>query len=167
MRKMPKPGEVYRHFKGNVYEIITLAHHTETDEMMVVYRPYDKMGETFARPLDMFLSEVDHDKYPDVSDRYRFTLLDENDEGAIEGAASRGLNPLLTEFLDAETYEEKLGKFISMRSKVNKEVLEYVAISLDINAPSEDVDEKYEQILSKLKALERYECNRLRRDNET
>lgn len=166
MRNMPKPGEIYRHFKGNLYEIITLAQNTETDEMMVVYAPYDKKGGAYVRPLDMFLSEVDHDKYPEVSDRYRFTLLEENDEGAIEGAAQRGLNPLLTEFLDADSYEDKLGKFISMRGKVNKEVLEYVAMSLDISAPSEDPDEKYDQILAKLKALERFECNRLRRDNE-
>ena len=164
MRSIPKPGEIYRHFKGNIYKVITLAMHTETEEMMVVYGPEDGKGGAYVRPLDMFLGEVDHEKYPEVTDRYRFTLLEEDDEAAIESAAQRGLNPLLTAFLDAQTYEDKLGKLIAMRGKVNVDVLDYVAMSLDVSAPAEDPDEKYEQILAKLKALERYECSRLRKD---
>lgn len=164
MRNIPRPGEVYRHFKGNIYKIITLAMHTETEEMMVVYAPENGKGGAYARPLSMFLEEVDHDKYPEVTDKYRFTLLDENDEEARESAASRGLNPLLTAFLDATSYEDKLGKYMDMRGKVGSEVLDYVALSLDITVTEEDVDEKYLEILTKLKALERYECNRLRRD---
>ena len=68
-------GQKYRHFKGNIYEIIELATHTETLEKMVVYKCGDKV---WVRPIDMFLSEVDHEKYPEVKQKYRFELI-END----------------------------------------------------------------------------------------
>ena len=75
-RKEPKRHEIFKHFKGNHYEIIAVGHHSETKERMVVY--YDISGKNSTidnpciRPLDMFMSEVDHDKYPDVTQKYRF-----------------------------------------------------------------------------------------------
>ena len=75
-RNTPNPTEVYRHFKGNYYKIIAVGHHSETGEKLVVY--YDISGQNSTindpciRPLDMFMSEVDHDKYPDVMQKYRF-----------------------------------------------------------------------------------------------
>ena len=61
----PKKGEIYRHFKGNLYEVLALAMHTETEESMVVYKEVD--GEkTYVRPLEMFVSKVDKEKYPEV-----------------------------------------------------------------------------------------------------
>ena len=75
-RETSKLGDVYRHFKGNYYMIIAVGHHTETKEKMVVY--YDRSGENSninnpcIRPLDMFMSEVEHQKYPDVTQKYRF-----------------------------------------------------------------------------------------------
>ena len=67
----PKKGEIYRHFKGNVITILEIAKHTETLEEMVVYM-HD--GEIWVRPMEMFLSKVDHEKYPDVKQKYRFQL---------------------------------------------------------------------------------------------
>lgn len=64
---------LYRHFKGNYYYVEGLADHSETKEPMVVYRPlYGDAERLYVRPLDMFLSEVDHEKYPEVKQKYRF-----------------------------------------------------------------------------------------------
>lgn len=71
-----KINSIYRHFKGNYYLVVDIASHSETKEKYVVYRRLYGDGSLWIRPLDMFLSEVDHEKYPDVTQKYRFELQD-------------------------------------------------------------------------------------------
>ena len=66
---------IYSHFKGGKYKVITTAQHTETGEMLVIYISMGIGGNIYARPIDVFLSEVDHEKYPDVKQKYRFEYI--------------------------------------------------------------------------------------------
>ena len=67
---------VYKHFKGDYYLVEDLARDSETDEEVVIYRKLYGDGSLWVRPLSMFLSEVDHERYPNVKQRFRFELVD-------------------------------------------------------------------------------------------
>ena len=71
MRKIKLKG-VYQHFKGKYYIVEDIAYDSETEEEYVVYRALYGDNRLWIRPLKMFLSEVDHDKYPDIKQKYRF-----------------------------------------------------------------------------------------------
>ena len=64
-----KENTIYKHFKGGLVYVIGISKHTETMEELVIYVNNAKIR---ARPYDMFISEVDHNKYPDIKQKYRF-----------------------------------------------------------------------------------------------
>lgn len=78
MERKIKPNTIYRHFKGSRALVLTLCKHSETNEDMVVYACIGNGDDSnhhdgiYVRPLSMFLSEVDHVKYPNVKQKYRF-----------------------------------------------------------------------------------------------
>lgn len=95
MNRSFNKGDIVRHFKRELashdeleknpnkylYEIIGTSRNTETKEELMIYKPLYKTGcvddvDYAARPLDMFMSEVDHEKYPDIKQKYRFELND-------------------------------------------------------------------------------------------
>ncbi|MBE6154896.1 MAG: DUF1653 domain-containing protein [Firmicutes bacterium] len=76
MRKI-KVGKKYKHFKGNIYEVLIIAKDSETLEDVVIYKEIGK-NNYWARLYNMFNSEVDHEKYPDIKQKYRFEEIETN-----------------------------------------------------------------------------------------
>ena len=82
-------GDIVKHFKREtienpateyLYRIVAFAHHSETDEMLVVYAALYPPFKTCARPYDMFMSEVDREKYPNIKQKYRFEVVQRSEE---------------------------------------------------------------------------------------
>lgn len=164
MSFIPRPHEIYKHFKGNLYQITAVAQHTETDELLVVYQALYGEFKTYARPLDMFLSEVDREKYPDVKQKYRFELQSDNAERQSEREEEPqnfALDPQVMEFLDADSYEKRLNILTGMHHRITDDMITTMAVACDIEVPDGDTESRYASLKSCLITLEKYECNRL------
>ena len=76
MERQIQLKRVYRHFKGLYYWVSEIGIDSETEEELVIYKQLYAPYKTYVRPLDMFMSEVDREKYPDVKQKYRFELCE-------------------------------------------------------------------------------------------
>ncbi|NBK93546.1 DUF1653 domain-containing protein [bacterium 1XD21-13] len=131
---------------------MAVATHSETGEQMVVYQDQYREEKTWVRPYEMFVSEVDHEKYPEVTQKYRFEEVEEPTE----------VNPMLVRFLDTETYRDKLELFQSWAGYEDDNLFESIAASLDIGLAAGSTQDKYRQILNCLKTMEHFETDRFR-----
>ena len=182
MSFIPRPHEIYKHFKGDLYQITAVAQHTETGEQLVVYQALYGDFKTYARPLDMFLGEVDREKYPDAAQRFRFELQSDNphrqkereldtravseteDQEGMDMAEAEQLDidPQVLEFLDADSYEQRLNILAGLHHRVTDDMITTMAVACDIEVPDGETEERYASLKSCLLTLEKYECNRLR-----
>ncbi len=190
MERMPRSGELYRHFKNKLYQIVTVATHSETREQLVIYQALYGDYQVYARPLEMFVSEVDHVKYPEVTQKYRFERVEQpvqeqlqempkqSEAGAVpvtpklqeasvspemlQSATDGGVNPKLLAFLDADDMEEKYHILVSMRDEVDDQLINNMAVAVDVVIPDGDVSKRYEQLKNCIKTRQRYETDRLR-----
>lgn len=221
MERIPKSGEFYRHFKNKLYQVITVATHSETGEQLVIYQALYGDYKTYARPLAMFTSEVDHEKYPEVTQKYRFERVEPGDwEKHVEqasawedtGAASDAdcdgaekfpdtagyrkceevqtqeniaqgtaqitedsrtvenqadeskaqINPKVLEFLDTEDFDERYNILVSMRDELDDQMVNILAVALDVVIPEGRIEERYDALKNCLRTRQRYESTRLR-----
>ena len=183
-------GGFYRHFKDKLYQVKGTAIHSETKEKMVIYQGLYGSYEMYVRPYDMFLSEVDHIKYPDVVQKYRFELIDiktgksleadyEENNQNMESEKSEESEELeesekseeseeseedskLIRFLDAYDYKEKLDILTSMRGELNDGLIDIMAESIEVAVPEGDITDRYNSLRKCLMAHTKYEGLRLR-----
>lgn len=213
-KRIPRPGQLYRHFKNNLYQIITIAIHSETGEKMVVYQALYGSFKTYVRPLEMFIGEVDREKYPEAVQKYRFEPVytedevnsgtsfintDRNGTGGrnetgtqklpdephygnrkevtLEGIQKMGsestgekvtvqeegsINPVLLEFLEAGSYEEKLYIVLNKKKAITDKVINDMAVSVDCTLGDGDIEERIAEFAYCLQTHARFENRRLR-----
>lgn len=176
MRHNPQPQEIFRHFKGNLYQVRCLAKHSETGEMMVVYQAMYGDFQIYVRPLSSFMEEVDHEKYPDAPQKYRFEPVAGGEKQAdADEAAERSdaaeydeiqeelnIDPLVIQFLDADTYERRLEILSMLHPRIDDDMINTMAVAVDIEVKEGDIEDRYEELKNCLLTFKRYECNRLR-----
>ncbi len=167
----PKPGELYLHFKQKLYQILTVAKHSETGEALVIYQALYDGFETYARPLDMFVSLVDKRKYKDVDQEYRFQLVEreqgeENEQSAKDGnqrgisLQNRTAEEKMMAFFDAETMEKKYSILQEMRGNITDQMINNMAVVLDVVIEEGDLDQRYEELKRCVRTFQKYEVER-------
>lgn len=175
MEKIPVPQQIYRHFKGNLYQIVTLAEHSETGEKLVVYQAMYGDFKVYARPLSMFVEKVDKMKYPDALQEYRFEPVDKQEQPAgkipvkmqmqepIQDVKEEtGIDPLVMEFLDADSYEERLNILAALQHRITDEMINTMAVAIDVEVQDGEINQRYEDLKRCLLLYDKFECNRMR-----
>lgn len=183
----PKPGEIYRHFKNNLYQVICVATQSETKEKLVIYQALYGDFSFYARPYDMFISEVDHNKYPEVKYKYRFSLvLQENKNlsiGKKEVSIDKREVPIdkrevstdkkeeeqnksyeyMIKFLDENDLEKKLLILDEMKSFITDGMIDNIAASLDIVIDDGELDQRFMELKYAIHTKAKYESERISR----
>ena len=193
MREDPKPGEFYRHFKDKMYQIIAVAVHSETKEKLVIYQAlYGEYG-VYARPLDMFMSEVDKEKYPDASQKYRFEKIEnigelsknssssncENDDilytdeknisdkvlkDNIQSDKATNLGKnYFIEFLEADSFSDKKEIILANREFISDRELDTMYEIYGLKRQNIDKDIDIADLIGYLDMQQQYEGKRLRK----
>lgn len=177
MERQLVPGGFYKHFKNKLYQVKCVAYHSETKEKMVVYQAMYGEYAMYVRPYDMFMSEVDHVKYPDVAQKYRFEQVNpgnnideaytlkedsvDNSQAQPEQQVAAG-DSVLDKFLDARGYEEKLDVLIRYKSRFTNPMIDIMAESLEIVVPEGELSGRIDSLRKVLQAHTKYEGSHLR-----
>lgn len=193
MREDPKPGEFYRHFKDKMYQIIAVAVYSETKEKLVIYQAlYGEYG-VYARPLDMFMSEVDKEKYPDEAQKYRFEKIENIGELSKNSSSSSYENEkslytdeknisdkvlkdniqsdkatnigknYFIEFLEADSFSDKKEIILANREFISDRELDTMYEIYGLKRQNIDKDIDIADLIGYLDMQQQYEGKRLRK----
>lgn len=172
-KQLPQPGWRYRHFKGGLYQIVTLALNTETGEDMVVYQALYDDFKVYVRPLSMFLSETDFVKYPDSTQPMRFERVDAEDdrnvpkplettscEPSFEETTEElpdGISPKLIAFLDADSDEERYTILNEMEDIVDDHMIDTMAVVSDLVIEDGPISQRFQELKRCIRTRIQYE----------
>lgn len=192
MSRIPKAYEIYKHFKGNLYQVLNIAEHSETGEKLVIYQALYGEYKVYARPLESFVEMLDKNKYPEATQEFRFELIsreeiklpvqagvptdttdigqtsEENNKEKVtneernETTEELHIDPMVMKFLDADTYEEKLQILVGLEHRITDEMITTMAIACDVEIPDGSTEARFQGLKNCLRTFDRFECNRLR-----
>lgn len=237
MRDNPKPYEIYRHFKGNTYQILAIAKDSEDGHLIVVYQALYGSYEIYARDLVQFMSPVDRIKYPEVEAQYRFTKVKpvqptanggnghsysrsdsktdkgysasrsnsqmdtgysasqsnskantvhsesksdvkvnaeyqssqsdektnaghQDDQSDVKTDTDYQMDPQVEAFLDADSYEEKLNILAGLHRRITDDMLQIMALTMDIELNPGSTQERYDELKNCLLTRDKFEADR-------
>ena len=111
-----------------------------------------------------------YEKYPDVAQKYRFERVELSSdvpaeaqkETSVQSEYEGGINPKVLEFLDSEDFDERYNILVALRDEIDDQIINTLAVALDVVIPEGDIDDRYDQLKMCLRTRQRYESNRLR-----
>ncbi len=145
--RMPKSGEIYRHFKNKLYQIVTVATHSETGEPLVIYQALYGDFAVYARPLSMFTSEVDHVKYPQVQQKYRFEKVEmQQDKEPVHPVQQKPETAAVSKMAEPET--QPVSRPQEQSTEAESATEEGINPKLMAFLDADDFEEKYNILVS-------------------
>lgn len=145
--RMPKSGEIYRHFKNKLYQIVTVATHSESGEQLVIYQALYGDFAVYARPLLMFTSEVDHVKYPQVQQKYRFEKVEmQQDKEPVHPVQQKPETAAVSKMAEPET--QPVSRPAEQSTEVESAAEEGIDPKLMAFLDADDFEEKYNILVS-------------------
>ncbi len=145
--RMPKSGEIYRHFKNKLYQIVTVATHSESGEQLVIYQALYGDFAVYARPLLMFTSEVDHVKYPQVQQKYRFEKVEmQQNKEPVHPVQQKPETAAVSKMAEPET--QPVSRPAEQSTEVESATEEGINPKLMAFLDADDFEEKYNILVS-------------------
>lgn len=184
MGKTPGPGEIFYLKEDKPYQVITMGFHKETGESMIIYQALFGEFKTLVLPLNRFVNEVQKDiiKIHKETDNSLPLFHEKTIAKVIQGNATQDnvqdmeeqskeveykepeekINPILVDFLDAETYSEKLEVITTNLDDIDNRLINNMAVSVDCNVDDGNLDERLQELIYCLNKKSRFEDKRLR-----
>ena len=143
---------IYKHFKGDYYLLEDIAKDSETEEEMVIYRKLYEDCALWIRPKKMFLSEVDHEKYPEVKQKYRFEKIE-------TPVLEMTIEDRMMKFFDEDSLEGKYQILLTMREEITDTMIDNMAVVLDVVIEDGPITQRFDDLKRAIQTKQRYEQN--------